>query len=690
MDSLKGLTDEDPRAIGAYRLLGRLGTGGMGRVYLARSEGGRTVAVKLVRAELAAEREFRDRFRAEVAAARRVGGRWTAPVLDADTDADIPWVATGYIAGPALSEVVDGTYGALPEYGVRRLAYGLSCALLDIHGAGLVHRDLKPSNVLLTIDGPRVIDFGIARALDAVSEHTQTQVGMVVGSPSFMSPEQVRGDRVTPASDVFCLGSVLAYAASGRMPFGAPESGVHAVMFRVAESAPDLDAVPKHLRELIGRCLAKDPEERPAPEDLVSEIGPVSSGGASSPWLPAQLVAQLGQHAVRLLDTDTPPSGQPARPGRTTVTAAAGSSGTAAASSSETVAAAPPETAGGAPLGAAGEGPSEAAGAALPEGAASRTTVLPAGSGSVAGQAGGREASGPYGSEGAQGPHGHEGAHGSGGPSGAAPYGSGSAVPAPRRRRWPLALGAVAVVAAAAGVALFTVPALGGSGESDGGSDIPAAYVGTWTGDVQRDGVPTGQQRRFVISHGSVGEVVANSISLGATYECKSDGKLVSVSDAGGMRLDTTVVGSAPEGRCSALGEHVLKRGPHGTLVWSAAGRTATLRPASHEVVPKEYLGTWQRPNADGIGTQVLTIERTPVGSPAVRIDVRGSGGHCTARADFYSADGKLSVGPSVVERRAPGCAASSSSFFRIAGDGTLVRTFRGDDKQPRAYTKVQ
>ncbi|MFI9030314.1 serine/threonine-protein kinase [Streptomyces sp. NPDC053560] len=636
MDGLKGLTAEDPRTIGAYRLLGRLGTGGMGRVYLARSEGGRTVAVKLVRAELAVEQEFRDRFRAEVAAARRVGGNWTAPVLDADTEADVPWVATGYIAGPSLSEVVEGTYGSLPEYGVRRLAYGLSSALLDIHGVGLVHRDLKPSNVLLTIDGPRVIDFGIARALDAVSEHTQTQMGMVVGSPSFMSPEQVRGERVTPASDVFCLGSVLAYAASGRMPFGSPASGVHAVMFRVAESAPELDSVPKHLQELIGSCLLKNPEERPTPEDIVSEIGPVCSGGASSPWLPAQLVAQLGQHAVRLLDADTPPSGQPAR-GRT-------------------------EEAGGAPPSKRSE---------------SRTTVLPAGSRTTSGSA-----YGPGGGPGPGSPH-------------AGPDGSGSGAPAllpttPRRRRWPLALGAVAVVIATAGVATFTVPALGGGGRSGGGSDIPAAYVGTWTGAVERDGVPTGQQRRFVISHGSVGEVVANSISLGATYECKSDGKLVSVSDADGLRLDTTVVHSAPEGRCSALGEHNLKRGPRGTLVWNAAGRTATLRPAGHEVVPTAYLGTWERPNADGVGTQRVTIERAPVGSAAVTIEVRGSGGHCTARADFYSADGKLTVGPSVVQRRAPGCTASSSSYFRIADDGSLVREFRGNDKQPRSYTKVQ
>ncbi|WP_399460051.1 serine/threonine-protein kinase, partial [Streptomyces sp. WAC01526] len=313
---MRGLTADDPQWIGDYRLLSRLGSGGMGRVYLARSEGGRTVAVKLVKAELAAEEEFRDRFRAEVAAARRVGGRWTAPVLDADTEAAVPWVATGYIAGPTLSEVVGsysraGSYGPLPEDSLRRLAYGLSCALRDIHGVGLVHRDLKPSNVLLTIDGPRVIDFGIARALDAVGEQTQTRAGTVLGSPSFMSPEQVTGQRVAPASDVFCVGSVLAYAATGRQPFGNPASGVHAVMFKIAQEEPDVAAVPDGIRALILDCLAKDPAARPTPEELAERLGPVPGGPSAPPWLPAELIARLGQHAVLLLDTDTPPGGQP-------------------------------------------------------------------------------------------------------------------------------------------------------------------------------------------------------------------------------------------------------------------------------------------------------------------------------------------------------------------------------------------
>ncbi|OWA08197.1 serine/threonine protein kinase [Streptomyces sp. CS113] len=298
-------------SIGVYRLLGRLGTGGMGHVYLARSDRGRTVAVKLVREELAALEEFRERFRQEVESARRVGGYWTAPVLDADTEAAVPWVATGYVAGPSLQQVVGHDHGALPERSVRTLGAGLAHALQDIHAAGIVHRDLKPSNVLVTIDGPRVIDFGIARALQTVTDGGLTRTGALVGSPGFMAPEQVRGDRVTPACDVFCLGSVLAYAATGKLPFGAANSGVHALMFRIAQEEPDLTGVPEGIADLVRDCLKKDPAARPGLAEVLERTGAqdtVSDGRSRDPWLPSALVAQLGRHAVQLLDTETPPA----------------------------------------------------------------------------------------------------------------------------------------------------------------------------------------------------------------------------------------------------------------------------------------------------------------------------------------------------------------------------------------------
>ncbi|MDX2544251.1 serine/threonine-protein kinase [Streptomyces sp. WI04-05B] len=306
---MRKLGDGDPVRIGAYRLVARLGAGGMGHVYVARSERGRTVAVKLVRRELAEQDEFRDRFRQEVAAARRVGGYWTAPVLDADTEAAVPWVATGYVAGPSLKQVVGRDHGPLPERSVRVLAAGLAHALRDIHAAGIVHRDLKPSNVLVTIDGPRVIDFGIARALETVADGGLTRTGALVGSPGFMAPEQVRGDRVTPAADVFCLGTVLAYAATGALPFGAVGSGAHAMMFRIAQEEPDLTGVPEGVADLVRDCLRKNPADRPTPEQILERTGVpadlVADGHAGDTWLPAALVAQLGRHAVRLLDVET-------------------------------------------------------------------------------------------------------------------------------------------------------------------------------------------------------------------------------------------------------------------------------------------------------------------------------------------------------------------------------------------------
>ncbi|MCX4806791.1 bifunctional serine/threonine protein kinase/MFS transporter [Streptomyces sp. NBC_01214] len=293
------LIAEDPSRIGPYRLIARLGAGGMGLVYLGRSEGGRTVAVKVVQTEFAGNPEFRRRFAREVAAARRVGGSWTAAVLDADTEAAVPWVATQYIPGPDLQTVVARQFGPLPEDSVRTLANRLAHALRAVHEAGLVHRDLKPSNVLVTVDGPRVIDFGIARAMDSLTgDSLHTRTGMLIGSPGFMSPEQVRGLELGPASDVFCLGAVLVYAATGRMLFGAKDTGLNAHLFRIAEEEADLTGVPESLVELVGACLHKDPALRPTPEEVAAR----TAADAVGEWLPGAVLAQLGRHAARLLD----------------------------------------------------------------------------------------------------------------------------------------------------------------------------------------------------------------------------------------------------------------------------------------------------------------------------------------------------------------------------------------------------
>src|ERR1700722_10863710 len=250
------LMPSDPESVGPYRLIRRLGTGGMGQVYLASSPGGRLVAVKVIRPELAADLGFRSRFEREVRAARSVSGMFTAPVVDADADGQTPWLATAFVPGPALANAV-AEFGPLPPVVVLTLAAGLAEALVAIHAAGLVHRDLKPSNVLLAGDGPRVIDFGISRAADA---SVLTQTGMIMGSPGYLSPEQAEGRPVGPSGDVFSLGAVLAFAASGEGPFGAGPAV--ALAFRVVNAAPNLSGVPEQLRPMIDRCLAKDPAAR--------------------------------------------------------------------------------------------------------------------------------------------------------------------------------------------------------------------------------------------------------------------------------------------------------------------------------------------------------------------------------------------------------------------------------------------
>ncbi|MFG2175473.1 serine/threonine-protein kinase [Streptomyces niveus] len=300
---MQPLDADGPRTIGAYRLLGKLGAGGMGRVYLARSEGGRTVAVKVVHPHLALDEEFRARFRREVAAARRVGGAWTAPVLDADPEAATPWVATGYVAGPSLTQAV-AAHGPLPERTVRALGAGLAEALGAVHELGLVHRDVKPSNVLLALDGPRLIDFGIARATDGTASLTST--GVSVGSPGYMAPEQILGKGVTGAADVFSLGAVLAYATAGVSPF--PGDSSAALLYKVVHEEPELGALDGDLKDLVAHCLAKDPAARPTPAEVAARLTPAPGGAAplvEAGWLPEALVREAGRAAVQLLDLES-------------------------------------------------------------------------------------------------------------------------------------------------------------------------------------------------------------------------------------------------------------------------------------------------------------------------------------------------------------------------------------------------
>lgn len=306
-EAVKPLAASDPARIGPYLLLGRLGAGGMGRVFLARSDSGRTVAVKVVHEEHVSEQQFRARFRREIEAARRVGERYTAPVLDAGPDDEPPWVATGYVPGLSLEQVVR-RHGPLPTATLHAVADGLLKALKDIHGAGIVHRDLKPSNVMLTVDGTKVIDFGIARALETSVESLLTSTGMVIGSPGFMSPEQVRGQRAGVKSDVFTLGCVLTYAATGQLPFGKKARNQHAVMFEIVEGEPDLTGVEDaSLRALIGRCLAKDVTQRPDVNALLEDVERVRPRATRGTWLPAGVVAHLARQSARLLDAEAAP-----------------------------------------------------------------------------------------------------------------------------------------------------------------------------------------------------------------------------------------------------------------------------------------------------------------------------------------------------------------------------------------------
>ncbi|WP_405733535.1 serine/threonine-protein kinase [Streptomyces sp. NBC_00028] len=278
-----GAEAELPEYAGHYRLEARLGSGGMGVVHRARSASGMTLAVKVVHAEFARDPEFRGRFRQEISAARRVSGAFTAPVVDADPEAERPWMATLFIPGPTLADEVKRN-GPMPAAQLRRLMAGLAEALRDIHRVGVVHRDLKPSNVLLAEDGPKVIDFGISRPKDS---ELRTETGKLIGTPPFMAPEQFRRPRaVGPAADIFALGSVMVHAATGRGPFDSDSPYV--VAYQVVHDEPDLTDVPENLASLVERCLAKEPEDRPTPDELMRELRSVAASYDTQVFIPAQ------------------------------------------------------------------------------------------------------------------------------------------------------------------------------------------------------------------------------------------------------------------------------------------------------------------------------------------------------------------------------------------------------------------
>ncbi|MFE2931866.1 bifunctional serine/threonine-protein kinase/ABC transporter substrate-binding protein [Streptomyces sp. NPDC059278] len=324
----------DPSRIGGHRLLGRLGAGGMGVVYLGRTDTGALAAVKVILPEYAEDDDFRARFRREVEAARRVESPWAVPVTGAGTEGERPWLATAFVPGPALSEAV-ARCGPLPARSVRVLGRLLSRALASVHAAGLVHRDVKPGNVLLTVDGPRLIDFGIARAVDATA---LTATDLLVGTPGFLSPEQATGGGTSagPASDVFSLGCLLAYAATGRPPFGS--GAVEALLYRTVHDEPDLDGVDDpELRALLGTLLAKDPAARPTAAQLDGRIVEDAPDG-SVDWLPEDVVRLIADRSAAMLalpEIDATVTAEPAtaapRPGRRRILLLAGAGAVVAA-----------------------------------------------------------------------------------------------------------------------------------------------------------------------------------------------------------------------------------------------------------------------------------------------------------------------------------------------------------------------
>lgn len=537
---MRALGPDDPRAIGTYRVLRVLGAGGMGRVYVGRSRTGRIVAVKVILPGLADDPGFRGRFRREVDAARRVGGAWTAPVLDADTEAEQPWLVTGYVPGLSLGEAV-AERGPLPEQSLHVLAAGLAEALTAVHRAGVVHRDLKPSNVMLSPDGPRVIDFGISRAVDA---SVLTGTGLSVGSPGFMAPEQIEGGDIGPATDVFALGAVLAYAATGEGPFG--DGNSQALMFRILTQEPRLDGVPDSLRSVAAACLAKAPADRPTPNDVLRAVLP--DGDAAAPvaagWLPPDLANAVSRRAVALLELeDEVPDTGPAQLGPYP----------------------PPSWGVGRDHGEAPPGPPRA-----------ETTFVNGGP-----------------------------AYGAGPTYGGGPvYGTFDApttggVQAARRPAWLYLVAAVVAVAAVI-TAVVLLRGDGGGDKDKGASEsqsstlggtnadqakppppsptgsfkpgpLPASYVGTWKGGITIPNLPLiEQQVTIVLKPGESGTVVGAMTTTVAGIECRGESRLVGVEPGAVLVEDVPGSGGSQNAACTDGGQFTLQQQSDGTLFFTA------------------------------------------------------------------------------------------------------------------------
>ncbi len=486
MTSLAALQADDPQRVGPYLLLGRLGSGGMGRVFLARSPGGRQVAVKVIRPQLAEDAEFRARFAREVSAARKVGGLFTAQVVDSDLDSPVPWLVTAYVPGTSLAEAIE-QQGPLPTATLLALAAGLAEGLNAIHAAGVIHRDLKPSNVLLAPDGPRIIDFGISSAVDATS---LTGTGLMIGSPGFMSPEQAKGMPVGPASDIFSLAGVLIFATRGEGPFGSGDTA--ALLYRVVHGTPNLGQIPDKIRPLVDRCLSRDAARRPTAAEFLAELTAACPSAADlTDWLPAGL---LELSARRVAEADPRPAtagdsaaAQAVRPAAEAVKPAVEASAEAQAGS-EAVAVKPAAQAG---------SEAEAVEPAAQAGSAAASVVASYAGLAVSGNAPDQPVqaakspvpppaqSGPQGIRETQEPQWGAGVPEPGAGPQANQWYSALMQPEPRRRtRWPWAVGAVAAVCAAvvAAVVLSLVPSHPAA--SAGATTSPATPSATSTPTV--------------------------------------------------------------------------------------------------------------------------------------------------------------------------------------------------------------